>query len=70
MSARPWKERLGDMLDVIGEIRSFVEGMSFEQFEADPKTRKAVAADFAILGEAAGNVPAAVAERTPRSRGP
>jgi uncharacterized protein with HEPN domain len=45
------------MVDACREIRAFTEGMTFEQFAADPKTRKAVLADFNIIGEAAVHVP-------------
>ena len=65
MSHRPWPERVRDILDVIEEIGAFCAGMSFEEFEGDAKTRKAVAADLAIVGEAARHVPDEVANDHP-----
>ncbi len=60
MSDRGWQERVRDILDAVGEIETFVSGMSREQFLADPKTLKAVVADLTIIGEAARHVPDAV----------
>jgi uncharacterized protein with HEPN domain len=48
------------MLEAIAEIQSFCAGMNLETFAADSRTRKAVIADFAILGEAATRVPPSV----------
>lgn len=58
MSTRPTRERILDILETIAEIQQFVAEMTFEQFQDDRKTLKAVMADFAIIGEAAGQVPA------------
>jgi uncharacterized protein with HEPN domain len=63
--ARAWPQRVRDMIDASREIRSFVAGMTFEQFAADPKTQKAVLADFNIIGEAAGHVPESVKQAHP-----
>ena len=57
MSSRPWQQWVQDMLDAIAEIEQFCAGMTFDNFSADRKTLKAVSADFAILGEAAANIP-------------
>lgn len=57
MSPRKWPRRVEDILDAIEEIQSFVQGMSYEQFQSDPKTLKAVAADLIVIGEAAGHIP-------------
>jgi uncharacterized protein with HEPN domain len=46
-----------DILDAIEEIQSFVRGLSYEQFQNDAKTLKAVAADLIVIGEAAGRIP-------------
>ncbi len=54
---RAWPQRIRDMIGAAREIRSFVAGMTFEQFAADAKTQKAVLADFNIIGEAAAHVP-------------
>lgn len=57
MSFRPWVERIRDILDAVGEIQEFTSGMTFDIFEVDPKTIKAVELNFIIIGESANNVP-------------
>ena len=57
MSTRPPRERILDILETIEEIQHFVADMTFDEFQNDRKTLKAVMADFAIIGEAAGQVP-------------
>lgn len=63
--ARAWPQRVRDMIDASREIRSFVAGMTFEQFKADPRTMKAVLADFNIIGEAAAHVPESIKQAHP-----
>lgn len=53
MSPRAWPFRVRDILDAVVEIRSFAAGMTQAQFASDARTRKAVLADFIIIGEAA-----------------
>lgn len=65
MSLKPWQERVEHILAAIAEIESFLSGMNRDQFFADPKTLKAVAADLAIVGEAARWIPDAVVELSP-----
>jgi uncharacterized protein with HEPN domain len=65
MSPRSWKERIDDVLEAIAEIQEFTRSMTFEQFRDDPKTLKAVALDFVVIGEAAAHVPDDVADSHP-----
>lgn len=65
MSTRSPRERILDILEAIEEIQQFTAGMTFDQFQADRKTLKAVMADFAIMGEAAGHVPETLTQRYP-----
>ena len=65
MSPRTWKERIEDILEAIAEIGRFTAGMDFETFQEDPKTIKAVALDFVVIGEAASHVPDDVADGHP-----
>ena len=65
MSRRPLRDRVRDILDAIGEIREFTRGMDASAFAADAKTVKAVTAEFAIIGEAARNLPAEVVAAHP-----
>jgi uncharacterized protein with HEPN domain len=65
VSLRSWHDRIRDILDAINEIDTFVAGMSRDQFLADTKTLKAVAADLTVIGEAARHVPDAVVQAHP-----
>ena len=62
---RAWPQRIRDMIEASREIRSFVAGMSYEQFAADTKTQKAVLADFNIIGEAAAHIPESIKQAHP-----
>ena len=57
MSPRNWHNRVNDILDAIGEIQSFVLNLSFEQFQDDLKTIRAVELNLIIIGEAANGIP-------------
>jgi uncharacterized protein with HEPN domain len=65
VSHRVWQDRLRDILEAIEEILDFTSGTDAEAFAADAKTRKAVLADFAIIGEAAVHVPEEVVHAHP-----
>ncbi|MFT5368621.1 MAG: hypothetical protein ACI8V2_003587 [Candidatus Latescibacterota bacterium] len=56
MLSRPWTERIRDILDAIKEIQEFTNGMTFDVFELDQKTIKAVELNFIIIGEAANHI--------------
>ena len=62
MSRRVWRDRIEDILEAIAEIQTFVADATPEQFAADAKTLKAVAADLMIIGEAANHIPDDVQE--------
>jgi uncharacterized protein with HEPN domain len=49
---------LWDMLDAAQSIEAFVRGMSFDEFQADRRTYRAVERELEILGEAAKGVSA------------
>ena len=63
MSPERWTARLEHILVSIANIQSFTEGMAFDAFASDTKTARAVAYEFAVIGEAARNVPAEVQRR-------
>lgn len=48
---------LDDILESCRKIRMYTEGMSFHEFEADPKTQDAVIRNFEVIGEAANRLP-------------
>ncbi len=55
--SRIYSHYLADMVDSCEHIRSYVAGMTFDEFVADRKTLDAVARNLEILGEAAKNIP-------------
>jgi len=55
--------RIEDILDAIVCIQDYTRGMTFEAFSHDRKTIDAVVRNITVIGEAAGNVPSAVAEQ-------
>jgi len=63
MPPRGWRMRIEDILDAIGRIQDYTRGMTFEAFSHDRKTIDAVVRNITVIGEAAGNIPPAVAER-------
>ena len=63
MPPRDWKLRVEDMLQAITEIQSFTEGMTFEDFQVDTKTVRAVICNISILGEAASTLPPEIQSR-------
>ncbi len=67
MSPRVWQDRLRDILEAIEEILEFTKDMDCDAFAADAKTRKAVLADFAIIGEAATHIPEEVSTTHPEA---
>jgi len=59
---RDYRLYLDDILDAIHQIRSYVQGQDEEAFASDRKTQDAVIRNLEIIGEAAGNLPAATKE--------
>ena len=56
---------LQDMIDACDECPTFVEGMTFEEFDRDRKTKLAVERGIQIIGEAANNIPEHVQQSAP-----
>lgn len=56
MSSRNLRRRLEDILAMCAEIVAFTAGMSFAEFERDPKTVKAVLYNLAVIGEVASQL--------------
>lgn len=65
MPPRGWKLRITDILEAIGLIRDYVEGLDFEAFRADRKTVDAVIRNITVIGEAARSVPREIADAHP-----
>lgn len=62
---RDHKLFLQDILEACAFAQEFVEGMGFDEFVQDDKTRSAVIRKFEIMGEAAKNVPESIKEKYP-----
>jgi uncharacterized protein with HEPN domain len=57
MSERSPKVLVQDMLDSITSIQVYTEGMDFESFMSDSKTRDAVIMHFIVIGETSSRLP-------------
>lgn len=57
MSKREIKDYLQDILDGMDAAESFIEGISFADFQQDRKTIFAVTRAIEIIGEAAKSIP-------------
>lgn len=57
MPFRDWKLRVRDILQAIIEVQQFTTGMTFQSFQEDNKTVKAVLYNFASVGEATNRIP-------------
>jgi uncharacterized protein with HEPN domain len=61
MSSKRWSgkepaQRATDILEAIGFIRTYIKGVSFEQFTQDRKTQSAVERELLRIAEAAGKL--------------
>ncbi|PIU56096.1 MAG: hypothetical protein COS87_03260 [Chloroflexi bacterium CG07_land_8_20_14_0_80_45_17] len=63
MSERAWKLFIEDILECIGKIEKYIEGMEFKDFETDEKTIDAVVRNLEVVGEASKNIPENVKAR-------
>ena len=60
---RRYIDFLKDIVDNLVNVESFVEGMDFEEFLEDDKTRYSVICALEIVGEAVKKVPSVVRRR-------
>ena len=60
MREKDFRLYVQDILEAIGRIDQYLAGLTFEQFSKDIKTIDAVIRNFAIIGEAAKNIPVSV----------
>lgn len=65
-SERRYIDFLQDIVNNLEKAECFVEGMYFEDFLADEKTRYSVICALEIVGEAVKKVPTAVRQRNPQ----
>ena len=65
MSERKPHLFLQDILDSGDSIRSYVQGITFDQFERERMRYSAVIREFEIIGEAVGKLPGQMKDRFP-----
>jgi uncharacterized protein with HEPN domain len=66
MSKREIKDYLQDILDAMDTAESFIEGISFSDFQQDRKTIFAVTRAIEIIGEAAKSISPALRKQYPQ----
>jgi uncharacterized protein with HEPN domain len=66
MTQRDIRDYLQDILNSIDLAQSFVLNMTFDEFQADPKTSFAVIRALEIIGEATKNIPIPIREQYPK----
>ena len=65
MSRREWSLFVADMQEAIEKIASYVDAMTFTDFQSDTRTVDAVIRNLLVLGEAARCLPASSKENNP-----
>ncbi len=63
MSKRKPHLYLQDILDSIGKIEKYIEGVNFNQFSSDEEKIDAVIRNLEIIGEAANSVPKEITDK-------
>ena len=61
---REYKQQIDDILESISYIKEYVNGMSFNDFADDRKTRDAVIRNLEVIGEAANALPDEIKQQT------
>jgi uncharacterized protein with HEPN domain len=60
---RNWKLFIMDILESINKIEKYIEGLNYEQFVRDEKTKDAVVRNLEIIGEAANQIPKEIQQK-------
>ncbi len=66
MPPRQWRLFVADIVDAVVAIDDYTAGLTREEFFGDRLRLDAVIKNLAVIGEAAGRVPADVAETSPQ----
>jgi uncharacterized protein with HEPN domain len=62
---REYRDYLDDIFEAIGDVESFIQGMTRREFLLDRKTINAVVRSIEIIGEAARHVPKSLRDKSP-----
>ena len=65
MPHRDWKFLIQDILDAVGAVQKYTQGMEFKAFIKDRRTVDAVVRNLIIIGEAAVHVPEDICRKHP-----
>jgi uncharacterized protein with HEPN domain len=60
---RDWKLFIMEILESINKIEKYIEGLNYEQFVKDEKTKDAVVRNLEIIGEAANQIPKEIQQK-------
>ncbi len=63
MSKRDYHHLISDILYDIEKINNYIEGLSYEDFQYDEKTKDAVVKNLIEIGEAANHIPSNIIEK-------
>ncbi|MGD1850612.1 MAG: DUF86 domain-containing protein [Cyanophyceae cyanobacterium] len=64
--SRDITDYLNDILENIAIAQEFINGLTFEQFDQDPRTTYAVTRAVEIIGEAAKSIPTSIRNSYPQ----
>ena len=65
MIIREYGDYLQDIFDSIGDIETFIKGMTFDEFACDKKTKNAVIRSIEVIGEATKKIPQSITKKHP-----
>jgi len=65
VQCRDWKFRIQDILDAVGAVQKYTQGMEFKTFIDDRRTVDAVVRNLIVIGEAAVHVPEDICRKHP-----
>uniref|UniRef100_A0A7C4YR00 DUF86 domain-containing protein n=1 Tax=candidate division WOR-3 bacterium TaxID=2052148 RepID=A0A7C4YR00_UNCW3 len=60
---RDWKLFIMEIMESINKIENYIEGLNYEQFVRDEKTKDAVVRNLEIIGEAANQIPKEIQQK-------
>jgi uncharacterized protein len=62
---REWRVRVGDIVEAAERASAYLQGLTFDQFAADPRTVDAVSYAIVVIGEATKAVPQGITRAAP-----